>query len=103
MHGAQNGSLFPRPRRFARRIFSTLKIAGIDLGADGFRVSGRRLFPYRPNSWSDECQHPDIARRGFDEVRKKYSALYFCLVGDDEKESDGRGSVLSSARGLAEG
>jgi hypothetical protein len=80
-----------------------LKIAGLSFGADGLRVSGKCLFPYRPVSGSDECQHADMAKSRFGEGGQKHSALYFCVVGDDAKESDGRGSVHARTEGVAEG
>ena len=101
--GASDGTFSPLPPRLARPIFSALKIAVLDFEASGFRVSGRRFFPCRPVSSPHKCQHADIAESCIDEGREKYSALYFFLVAGNEKGRGGRASVLSSARGLAEG
>jgi hypothetical protein len=47
------------------------------------------------------CQPADIAKPGVE--ASEYGALYFFLVGDDGKRLRGRGSVLSSTWGLANG
>ena len=75
----------------------------LDFDVNGFRVSDRNFFLYRPIASSDECQHADIAEPCFDEGMEKYSALYFFLVTGDGKGRGGGASVLSSTRGLAEG
>ena len=87
----------------ARPIFSMLKIAVLNVDANGFRMNDRNFFPYRPISSSDECQHADIAKHYFDQRWEKYSALYFFLVAGNEKRRDERANVLASTRGLADG
>ena len=101
--GRSDGIFSLYPRRFACPTFSMLKTAVLTVETKRFRASEKNFFPYRPETSSDECQHADMAERCFDERWEKYSALYFFLVGDDEKRLHGRGSVLSSTWGLANG